>query len=152
MGVASESVVGFYQPLPPAVLLVALAMRVSGRDCDLPSHPINCCRACAAIGCALPLGTSAYLSLVDPEPWRYPAMLVVGGDLCLLAVARLGNRSLAVSGALWLALGLCRAFALFAQVGPGPVVLVLLAVLALAAGAAATALHDRLAHAWHQWI
>lgn len=135
----------------PGLIITASAVRAH-RDRDLPSHPIACCRACAAPGCALPLGVSAYLSWADPEPGLHTALLEVESALCVLAAVRIGNRSLAVAGSLGLALGIFRLFTLLAAAGPAPLGLAVLLALALAAGVTARRLRNRVARAWHHWV
>jgi hypothetical protein len=131
---------------------IAAAAAFAHRDHDLPYHPLSYCRACAAISASLPLGISAALSLFDPEPGFYTALLLIESLLCMLAAVRFENRSLAVSGSFWLALGLLRALVLLAQIAPATIVLTLAVVLLITAASVASTFHVRLAHVWRQWI
>lgn len=116
----------------PSVTIAVLAVKAP-RDPVLPTHPLGVCRACAALGCVVPLAVTAYLSL-DGDAALYSLILLGQSGLCFAAGLRFGNRALIVCGILGSAATLMRGLGFLSLLLP-PTAAIAVAVLLVSAAA-----------------
>jgi hypothetical protein len=132
------------------VLLTGVTISALGvrglRDEVLPNHPSAVCKACAAIGGAVPIGIAAYESL-DRDPALYLLVLAAETGSCLLGGFWFRNRALVVTGSIGAAFLVLRTLALISELVSPSASAAVIGLLLLGAGVTMATSRARVAQA-----